>query len=100
MTPLNETWNPPPLCNVHFTAMALQPPFIGGPSIRTCACGRSFLPGKDRGYGYLRTDRKAFKPEPNQKHCKECKQPMYVYGRDEAEVPLYRCPGESTHQSK
>jgi len=61
MTALNETWSPPPLCNVHFTAMPLQPPFIGAPSIRTCACGRSFLPGKDRGYGYLLTDRKAFK---------------------------------------
>ena len=36
-------------------------------------------------------------PEPDQKLCTQCKQPMYVYGRDAAEVPLYRCPGESSH---
>lgn len=100
MTPLNEALNPLPLCPVHFTPMPLQPPFIDAPAFHTCACGRSFLPGKGRGYGYVRTERKAFAPESEQKHCKECGQPMYVSGRDDAGVPLYRCPGESTHLSK
>lgn len=100
MTPLNEALNPLPLCPVHFTPMRLQPPFIDAPAFHTCACGRSFLPGKGRGYGYVRTERKAFEPESEQKHCKECGQPMYVSGRDDAGVPLYRCPGEPMHLSK
>jgi len=97
VTPLEETQNPPPICNVHFTPMPVRPPFQGAPSVRTCTCGRSFLPGRNRGYGHLRTDKKAFVPEPDQKLCTECYQPMYVYARDEASVSLYRCPGESAH---
>jgi hypothetical protein len=36
--PLNESWNPPPLCNVHFTAMPLQPPFMAHSTARDPLC--------------------------------------------------------------
>ena len=100
MTPFEEIWDPPPVCDIHFTPMPMRPPFQGAPAIRTCACGRSFLPGAEYGYGYLQSDPKRFEPEPDQTFCKDCKQPMYVYAKDDAGVLLYRCPAAHSRQSK